>query len=60
MMLMGQMMEMAVANAMEFGVAATEVYSPHADVPSSQFNRHPTAHHEEYVGGLSDIQGDGM
>lgn len=54
MVLMGKMMEMAVAKTMEFGVAAeAELYSPYADVSAAEFNRHPDVHQEEYVGGLS-------
>lgn len=50
---MGQMMEMAVAETMKFGVAqAEELYSPFADVAASEFNRQEQVHLEEYVGGL--------
>ena len=48
------MSEMAAAvETMEFGVAEAELYSPYADVPSSEFNRQPHSHFEEYVGGLT-------
>lgn len=52
-MLMGEMMAMAAAETMEFGVAEAELYSLHADVAASEFNRQEHAHFEEYVGGLT-------
>lgn len=54
--LMGKMMEAAVAETMQFGVAELEeedLYSPYAHIAASEFNRQPFAHHEEYVGGLT-------
>ena len=52
---MGKMMEAAVAETMQWGVAKAEeeLYSPYADIAASEFNRQPTVHHEEYVGGLT-------
>lgn len=52
---MGKMMEAAVAETVQFGVAELEedLYSPYAHIAASEFNRQPFAHHEEYVGGLT-------
>lgn len=51
--LMGEMMAMAAAETMEFGVAEEELLSLHPDVAASEFNRQEHAHFEEYVGGLT-------
>ena len=50
---MGEMMEVAAANAMEFGVAESELYIMHDDNSSVQFTRQSQDHTEEYVGGLT-------
>ena len=52
---MGKMMEAAVAETMQFGVADLEedLYSPYAHIAASEFDRQPFAHHEEYVGGMT-------
>ena len=52
--LMGQMMELAVADTMMFGAAEVEeLHSPYADVSTSEFSRKEQAHLEEFVGGLT-------
>ena len=53
-LLMGQMMELAVADTMMFGVAEDEeLHSPYADVSTSDFNRKEQTHLQEFVGGLT-------
>lgn len=52
-MLMGEMMAMTAAETMEFSTAEDELYSLHADVAVSMFNRQEQVHLEEYVGGLT-------
>lgn len=50
---MGQMMEFAVAETMQFGVAEAELYSPYAEVAASEFNRQEQAHLQGYLAGLT-------
>lgn len=53
-MLMGQMMELAVADTMMFGAAEVEeLHSLYADVATSDFSRKEQVHLEEFVGGLT-------
>lgn len=51
---MGQMVELAVTDTMEFGTAEVEeLHSPYADIAASEFNRKEQVHLEEFVGGVT-------